>query len=116
MAQTEIALDPAALSAFAASLAALPAEEVRKAKCLFIQNAIADFEAQKQSAKGFLWVFAILSLIPVFLVVFIPTLIAYRASNRATARKIRNALSVWKEELGSEYERMLGEIDTIQPQ
>ena len=69
---TQIALEPSALMTFAASLAALPREEIRKAKSLYIRNAIADYRMTIKTGKGFLVVFGFMSIIPIFLIVFIP--------------------------------------------
>lgn len=111
----QIALDAAALTTFAANLAGLPKDEIRKAKSLYIRNAIADFEAQRQGAKGMLWVLGILCIIPLFLIVFIPALIGYRAGNKAAIQKIRNALDVWRDDLGQEYDSLAGQLATAQP-
>jgi len=101
--QTAMALDAAALAAFAATLAALPRDEIQKAKKLYILNAIADFDAQCTSGKAMLITMGILCIIPVFLVVFIPGLIAYRSGVKAGRQKILNAIEVWKDDLGSDY-------------
>ncbi|MBN2582792.1 MAG: hypothetical protein JXL80_06955 [Planctomycetes bacterium] len=97
---TMVSLDPAALSAFAASLVNLPREEIAKAKRLYILNAMADFEAARTSGKTMVIVLGIMSIIPVFLVVFIPSLIAYRSTIGAQRQKILNAIEVWRDDLG----------------
>jgi hypothetical protein len=98
-----ITLDSSALTTFAASLATLPKDEMRKAKSLFIRNAIADYRMTIKSSKGFLIVMGIMSIIPVFLVVFIPAYLGYRAAKENGKQKIRNALEVWKDDLGEDY-------------
>lgn len=100
-------LDPAAISAFAATLSSLPKEEIQKAKKLFILNAIADFHAQRTSAKTMVIVMGCLSIIPVFLVVFIPAYIGYKSGISAARQKILNAMEVWKDDLGNDYQEML---------
>jgi hypothetical protein len=52
MSPNSFSLAPSALSTFAASLTALPTEEIRKAKSLFIRNAIADYEMTISSSRG----------------------------------------------------------------
>ena len=106
-----ITLDSSALSTFAASLATLPNDEMRKAKSLFIRNAIADYRMTIKSSKGFLIVMGVMSIIPVFLVVFIPTLLGYRAAKENGKQKIRNALEVWKDDLGEDYQLLAREIE-----
>ncbi len=107
MTSTEtMALDPAALAAFAGSLANLPKEEIRKAKKLYILNAIAEFKAQRGSGRAGIITMGIMSIIPIFLVVFIPALIGYRNGINAARQKILNAVEVWKEDLGADYEEL----------
>lgn len=101
--QTTMTLDPAALSAFAASLTNLSKEEISKAKKLYILNAIADFEAQRTSGKAMMITMGLMCIIPVFLIVFIPGLIGYRSAIAAGRQKILNAIDVWKDDLGSDY-------------
>ena len=106
-----ITLDSSALSTFAASLGTLPKEEMRKAKSLFIRDAIADYRMTMKSSKGFLIVMGILCVIPVFLVVFIPALLGYRATKENGKQKIKNALEVWKDDLGEDYHLLSREME-----
>jgi len=106
-----ISLDPSALSAFTASLAALPRDEVRKAKSLFIRNAIADYRMAMKSTKGFLIMFGIMSIIPIFLLITIPAFISYKAAKENGKQKIINALEVWKEYLADDYLQLIQQIE-----
>jgi hypothetical protein len=99
-----MAFDPAALAAFAGTLANLPTEEIRKAKKLYILNAIAEFQAQRRTGKAMIVTMGIMSIIPIFLIVFIPALIGYRSAIKAARQKILNAVEVWREDLGRDYE------------
>jgi hypothetical protein len=108
--RTTMALDPTALSAFASTLSNLPKDEITKAKKLYILNAIADFEAQRKSSKAMVITMGCMSIIPIFLIVFIPTLIAYRSGIEAGRQKILNAIEVWKDELGASYSDILSRI------
>jgi hypothetical protein len=101
-----MALDSASLSAFAATLTNLPREEIHKAKRLYILNALADFEAQRKSSKAMIIVMGIMCIIPIFLIVFIPALIGYRSAIRALRQKILNAVEVWKDDLGPDYQEL----------
>jgi len=108
--QKVMALDPAALSAFAVTLTNLPKDEISKAKRLYILNAIADFEAQRQTGKAMVITMGIMSIIPIFLIVFIPTLIGYRSGIAAGRQKILNAIEVWKDDLGPNYAEILSQV------
>lgn len=110
-AASQISLDPSTLTTFAATLATLPGEEIRKAKSLFIRNAIADYRMTIKTTKGFLIVLGVMSLIPVFLVVFIPAFFSYRAAKENGKQKIKNALEVWKDDLGDDYAMLSLEVE-----
>lgn len=102
---------PAALTSFAAALATLPEAEIRKAKSLYIRNAIADYRMTMKNSLGLLIVLGVMSIIPVFLVVFIPSFISYRAARDNGKQKILNALAVWQDDLGPDYDALLAEIN-----
>jgi hypothetical protein len=105
-----VAMDSASLSAFAATLTNLPKEEIQKAKRLYVLNAMADFEAQRKSSRTMIIVMGVMCIIPIFLIVFIPALIAYRAAITAMRQKILNAIDVWKDDLGSDYQQMRARV------
>ena len=108
--KTIMALDPAALSAFAATLTNLPKDEISKAKRLYILNAIADYEAQRRTGRAMVITMGIMSIIPIFLIVFIPTFIGYRSGIAAGKQKILNAVEVWKDDLGSGNAEVLNRV------
>lgn len=95
-------LAPAALAAFVGALTNLPKEEIQKAKKLYILNAIETFRALRASGRAMVITMGILSIIPIFLIVFIPALIGYRRSIKAERQKILNAIEVWEDDLGPE--------------
>ena len=99
-----MAFDPAALAAFAGGLANLSREEIGKAKKLYILNAIAEFESQRGSGRAMIVTMGIMSIIPIFLIVFIPALFSYRNGIKAARQKILNAIEVWRDDLGTDYE------------
>jgi hypothetical protein len=99
-------LDPSALAAFAGSIANLPKEEVRKAKKLYILNAIVEFKAQRAGGRTMIITMGIMCIIPIFLIVFIPALIGYRSGITAARQKILNTVEVWKEDLGADSEEL----------
>jgi hypothetical protein len=99
-------LDSASLSAFAATLTNLPGQEMQKAKRLYILNALVDFETQRKSSKTIVIVMGIMCIIPIFLFVFIPALYGYRIGVTAMRQKIVNAIDVWKNDLGSDYQEL----------
>jgi hypothetical protein len=102
-------LSPEKLQLFVATLAGLPRDEVRKAKSLYVRNAISEYRAARESLRGFrpvLWFFAI---IPIFW----PMLYAMRRGMNANLRlareRIANAIAVWKDDLEGETFELDGE-------
>ena len=108
---TTLNLDASTLTAFAANLATLPADEIRKAKSLFIRNSIADYQMTLKSSKGVLIVMGVMCIIPIFLVVFVPAYWGYKAAKENGRQKIINALEVWRSDLGPDYEALLVLLD-----
>jgi hypothetical protein len=102
-------LDPAVLTAFAASLANLPKGEIGKVKKLYILNAIAEFKAVRTSGRAALITFGVMSIFPFFLIVFIPALISFRSRIAAERQKILNAIDVWREDLGPGAEELIAQ-------
>jgi len=95
-------LSPEGFQLFVASLASLPKEEIRKAKSLYIRNAISDLKALDENMRAFRWAQVFFMIIPVFW----PMLYAQRrmlASQRFLAEeRVRNAIAVWKDDLEGE--------------
>jgi hypothetical protein len=87
---------------FVAALSGLPPEEVRKAKSLYIRNAISEYNAMQESLRAFGCMQVIFAIIPLFW----PFLYAQRrmmsAQRRLYEARIRNALEVWKDDLAGE--------------
>ena len=109
--KSTMALDPAAMSAFAATLSTLPQAEIVKAKRLYVLNAVADYESAVKSGRAMVIVMGVMSIIPVFLIVFIPAFIAYRSEVKAGKQKILNALEVWDEELADDAPAIREQLD-----
>lgn len=102
------------LQLFIASIGSLAGDESRKAKLLFVRNEIADFEAECTNARSFGLLQIAFAVIPLFW----PILLAQRhsmvTSARLSARRIRNALDVWKGDLGDEHARLATELDRVE--
>jgi hypothetical protein len=87
---------------FLAGISGLPEDEVRKAKSLYIRNAISEYEALRESLRAFGCIHVMFALIPLFW----PFIYAQRRAIKAQCRlfedRIRNALAVWKDDLEGE--------------
>ena len=59
-------LSPEKLQLFVAGLSGLAPEEVRKAKLLYLRNAISEFQALQASFQGFEQAQGCMSIIPIF--------------------------------------------------
>jgi hypothetical protein len=106
-------LTPEKLQLFIAGLSGLDPDEIRKAKLLFIRNEISQLKALHSSMAGFQVAQGCFAIIPVFW----PILWAQRSGMNAalTLQKdqIRNALSVWRDDLGEEGRRIESELDAF---
>lgn len=99
------------MNLFLAGLAGLPAEEVSKAKQLFLRNEIAQYKAicaENAAQKiGMLMMY----IIPLAW----PAAYSLRRTMKARAQlqedRIRNALAVWGQDLGPEASSLRAELD-----
>ncbi len=110
---SQTGLTPEKLQLFIAGLSGLNADEVRKAKILFIRNELSQLKALKETMAGFAVAQGCFAIIPVFW----PILWAQRRGLNAalTLQKdqIRNALVVWRDDLGDDARQMQSELDAM---
>jgi hypothetical protein len=106
-------LTPDKLQLFIAGLSGLSANEVQKAKVLFLRNELSQLRALKTSLAGFGVAQGCFAIIPIFW----PILWAQRSGMDAalTLQKdqIRNALSVWRDDLGEAGRQIEIELDGL---
>ncbi|MBI1347399.1 hypothetical protein GC163_14060 [bacterium] len=102
--------DLSSLMAFTANLAALSPDEIRKAKRLYIANAIAEYEALKIQQDG-TWLLRVLcAIIPVGWPVLISETTRMKAERHSQRQKILNALEIWRDDLGESYDELLKQV------
>src|SRR6185503_10703377 len=89
-------LSPEKLQLFAAGLAGLPPDEIRKAKSLYIRNAISEFKAMDESLKAFGCVQIFFAIIPIFWPILYGQRRMMRAQRKLAVERINNAIDVWK--------------------
>jgi hypothetical protein len=95
-------LTPEKMQLFVAGLSGLAPEEVRKAKVLYIRNAIAEFKAMQASFAGFGQAQGCMSIIPIFWPVIGAQKKMMAAQLQLAKDRIRNAIDVWKDDLKGE--------------
>ena len=95
-------LSPEKLQLFAASMAGLPRDEIRKAKSLYIRNAISEFKALNEELRAFGIVQIFFAIIPLFWPILYAQRRGMNAQRRLAAERIRNAIAVWKDDLEGE--------------
>lgn len=95
-------LSPEKLQLFVAALSGLPPEEVRKAKVLYIRNAIAEYRAMAESFAGFRGALGCFSIIPVFWPVMSAQRRMMESGLKLARERIRNAIDVWRDDLRGE--------------
>lgn len=87
---------------FVAGLSGLAPEEVRKAKVLYIRNAISEYRAAEEGmgafnmAQGCFWV------IPIFWPILFSQRKMVNSQLRLARQKIANAINVWRDDLRGE--------------
>jgi hypothetical protein len=102
-------LSPEKLQLFMAGLSGLAPNEVRKAKVLYLRNAISEFHAMKNSIQGFHSAQGCFSIIPVFWPVIGAQKRMLAAQLQLGKDRIRNAIDVWKDDLQGERFEIDGE-------
>ena len=95
-------LSPEKLQLFVAGLSGLAPEEVRKAKVLYLRNAISELQAMQTSLKGFGQAQGCLSIIPIFWPIIGAQKQMMAAQLQLGKDRIRNAIDVWKDDLKGE--------------
>lgn len=100
--QTSDSLSPEKLQWFVAGLSGLAPEEVRKAKLLYLRNAISEFQALQASYQGFGQAQGCMSIIPIFWPIIGAQKRMMAAHLQLGKDRIRNAIEVWRSDLKGE--------------
>ena len=95
-------LSPEKLQLFVAGLSGLAPEEVRKAKVLYLRNAISEYRAMIDSYQGFGQAQGCMSIIPFFWPILGAQKKMIGAQLRLAKERIRNAIDVWRGDLKGE--------------
>jgi hypothetical protein len=95
-------LSPERLQLFVAGLSGLAPTEVRKAKLLYLRNAISELQALQASYQGFGQAQGCMSIIPVFWPIMGAQKRMMTAQLQLAKDRIRNAIDVWRDELKGE--------------
>src|SRR5438874_13652120 len=89
-------LSPEKLQLFVAGLSGLAPEEVRKAKLLYLRNAISGFQAMQASFQGIGQAQGWMSIIPVFWPIIGAQKRMMSAQLQLAKDRIRNAIDDWR--------------------
>jgi hypothetical protein len=102
-------LSPEKLQLFIAGLSGLSKEEIRKAKSLYIRNAISEYHALVETHKAFHQAASLHNLIPIFWPMLSGAKRMQEANERLARQRILDAMEVWHEDLA-------GEVFAIDPE
>ncbi|MFB2977430.1 hypothetical protein [Microseira sp. BLCC-F43] len=102
-------LSPEKLQLFIAGLSGLSKEEIRKAKSLYIRNAISEYHALVETHKAFEQAAALHNLIPIFWPMLSGARRMQEVDERLARQRILDAIEVWQEDLA-------GEVFAIDPE
>lgn len=106
-------LTPEKLQLFIAGLSGLNADEVRKAKILFIRNELSQLKALKETMAGFGVAQGCFAIIPFFWPILWVQRRGMNAALTLQKDQIRNALIVWRDDLGDDARQMQSELDAM---
>jgi len=95
-------LSPEQMQLFTARLVGLPPEEIRKAKVLYIRNAVAEFRAQIAGFRTFRQAQGCFTLLPFFRPFLGIQKSWMDAQLQLSRERIHNAIEVWKDDLQGE--------------
>jgi hypothetical protein len=95
-------LSPEKLQLFVAGLSGLAPEEIRKAKLLYLRNAVSEFKALQASYQGFGQAQGCMSVIPIFWPMIGAQKKMMSAQIQLSKDHIRNAIDVWRDDLKGE--------------
>jgi hypothetical protein len=98
----EDSLSPERMQFFLAGMAGLPKEEIRKAKSLYIRDAISQYKAFDDSQRAFGCVMIFFAIIPFFWPILYVARRSVNVQRRLFQERIQNALEVWKDDLQGE--------------
>lgn len=104
-------LSPERLQLFIAGLSGLAADEVRKAKLLFLRNEISQLRALRTTNAGMGVAQGCFMIIPIFWPILFGQRKAMGAGVQLQVEQIRNALSVWADDLGRDAVLLELELD-----
>jgi len=99
---TRDSLSPERLQFFVAELSGLAPEEVRKAKSLYVLNAISEYRAMNASFEAFGCLQMVFAIIPIFWPILYVQRRMMRAQKTLFQERIRHAIAVWKDDLQGE--------------
>jgi len=102
-------LSPERLQWFIASLSGLAPEEVRKAKVLYLRNAISEFQAMQTSYDSFAKLQGCMAIIPLFWPILAVQKRMMAAQLQLSKDRIYNAMDVWRDDLAGKRFLLDGE-------
>ncbi len=95
-------LSPEQLQMFVAGLSGLAPEEVRKAKSLYIRNALSEYRAMEEGLAAFGQIQGCFAVIPIFWPILGMQKKMLDTQRRLFRERIQNALDVWQDDLAGE--------------
>lgn len=101
--QSGDALSPEKMQLFLAGLSGLPEDEVRKAKVLYLRNAISEYEAAMSMMGAFGCVQIVFAIIPIFWPILYAQRRMMNSSKKLMRDRIENAMDVWRDDLRGEH-------------
>lgn len=98
---------------FAAALGNLAGDEARKAKLLYVRNELAEYENDLEDSRTFGWLQLAFAVIPIFWPILLAQRRAMVSSAKLAYQRVKNALDVWRDDLGGEAAPLLAELERL---
>jgi hypothetical protein len=102
------------IQVFLAGLSGMAPEEILKAKLLFLKNELTRAKTARDAMAGFGMATGCLSIIPIFWPILGAQKKMMNAAMMGQIQQLRNALEVWKDDLGAQGMELERELDIFE--
>ncbi|MFN5850558.1 MAG: hypothetical protein ACK57Y_15640 [Pirellulaceae bacterium] len=107
-------MTPEKIQVFLAGLSGMAPEEIQKAKLLFLKNELSRAKTTREAMAGFGMATGCFSIIPIFWPILGAQKRMMNAEMMGQVQQLRNALEVWKDDLGTQGMELERELEIFE--
>jgi hypothetical protein len=107
-------MTPEKIQVFLAGLSGMAPEEIQKAKLLFLKNELTRAKTARDAMASFGMSTGCLSIIPIFWPILRAQKAMMNSAMMGQVQQLRNALEVWKDDLGAQGMELEREVDIFE--